>query len=108
MRIKALTAYQAQGGKKNQLYKCGWLGAVPGLTALVELLAWTTRGESPVIHVSASRSDVAGREQYSDEVKVTMERWLPTCSFQMRSEKSFGKRVVRLRFARTSSMSSKY
>uniref|UniRef100_A0A7S0T538 MYND-type domain-containing protein n=1 Tax=Mantoniella antarctica TaxID=81844 RepID=A0A7S0T538_9CHLO len=75
VRDEALAAYQARGGSKSNFYQdldagniAGWLRSVPGLGAQVNLLAWTNRGESPVIHVSASRSDVAG-----SAIQVTME-----------------------------------
>jgi len=61
----ARAAYdKVHGGRVSHLSSRGameWFSAVPGFNNQVALLAWQHRGESPIIHVFANRSDAAGR-----------------------------------------------
>jgi len=70
-RAKALAAHVAQGGRKQDYNQKrrevsddveNWFEAVPlGLCSEIELLAWSHRGDSPIIHVSAfDLSDAGG------------------------------------------------
>eukprot|EP00740_Mantoniella_antarctica_P013987 CAMPEP_0181390630 /NCGR_PEP_ID=MMETSP1106-20121128/25593_1 /TAXON_ID=81844 /ORGANISM="Mantoniella antarctica, Strain SL-175" /LENGTH=322 /DNA_ID=CAMNT_0023511565 /DNA_START=696 /DNA_END=1665 /DNA_ORIENTATION=- len=61
----ARAAYdRTHGGRVSHLSDRGaeeWFAAVPGFCHQVALLAWQHRSESPIIYVSANRSDIAGR-----------------------------------------------
>jgi len=67
-RANALADHEARGGRKqdyNQMKRGveSWFEKVPGLFNEMELLAWTHRGESPLIRVSAAnQSDAAGSD----------------------------------------------
>jgi hypothetical protein len=67
-RATALAAYEARGGRiqyYNQMERdaASWFQAVPGLFNEIELLAWTHRGESPLIRTTAtSQSDADGSD----------------------------------------------
>jgi len=83
-REEQLAAHRCRGGRASTFDHgekniSAWLTAVPGLISQIQLLAWTARRESPVIHAIDFKSDVSGRAlQLQMELRSSWDREIRT------------------------------
>jgi hypothetical protein len=106
-RDEELAAYEARGGRKQDLNKMkrdaeSWFERVPGLMEEIELLAWAHRGESPFIcAIATDQSNADGSDirvemiprSFWDEDPRFLETYPNGCREQLRHQ--FGEASLR-------------